>query len=117
MQTRLLINSIQDSVFRAFVGMQVGRQFKLETFCDLVLKLYLGLEHVSGRPCLSEGETILGIYVLGLNVAMNGVMPFGSMKVRLNSVTGHFKGDIVGSACLYFKSSARDVEIFGEKVA
>lgn len=73
MDTRLLVDSIENSGLLTLLREQGGAQIKLQTLSDLVLKLHLGFEDVGCRPGLGEDETVLGIGVLGLNVPVDGL--------------------------------------------
>ena len=70
-EARLLVNGIKDGRLGALVGEERGAKVELEAPCDLVVKLNLGAELVAGRPGLGQGQTILGVEILGLDVASN----------------------------------------------
>jgi len=66
---------------------------KRRTLGDLVLELNLSLEDVGGGPGLGEGDAVLGVYVLALDVTSDGV--------RLGVAgSSDLEGDVVGSAGL-----------------
>jgi hypothetical protein len=66
---------------------------KRRTLGDLVLELNLSLEDVGGGPGLSEGDAVLGVDVLALDVTSDGV----GLGVAGSS---DLEGDVVGSAGL-----------------
>jgi hypothetical protein len=73
MEPRLLINSIQNRRFLPFLREQRRVQIELETLGDLVLEFDLIAEDVSSSPDLGDGEAVLRVGVLGLEVAVDEV--------------------------------------------
>jgi hypothetical protein len=72
-ETGLLVHNVNESTLLTLIGVKSCGQVKLETIGDLVLELDDGSEHVVGVPSLGEGDTILGIGILGLEVTMGSV--------------------------------------------
>jgi hypothetical protein len=72
-KTRLLIDSMEGSTLVVLLRVQRSVQIKLETLSELVLELHLGFEDVGGGPGLGEGEAVLGVDVLGLDVPSDNV--------------------------------------------
>lgn len=89
MKAGLLVDSSNDSGLLGLGGVQRGRKVELEALSDLVLELNLGSEQVGGSPSLGEGDTVLEVDVLALDVTSDGV--------RLGvSSTGDLEGGRVG---------------------
>jgi len=70
-ETGLLVDGVQDGVFGAFVGVESRVDLKFEALGDLVLDLNGTLENVGRRPGFGEGEAVLGVDVLGLQVTVD----------------------------------------------
>ena len=65
----LLVCAGQQGGLGALLRQQRGRKIELQTLGNLVLELNLSPKHVRGRPCLGEGEAVVFVVVLGLEVA------------------------------------------------
>lgn len=85
--TRLLISGAKDSRLGAFVGVKTSVEFEFQALGDLVLELDVGAEEISGGPGLSEGDSVFGVRVFGLDVTVDDV----GFRV---SVAGDFEGHV-----------------------
>jgi hypothetical protein len=107
-ETRLLVDSIEESSLMALLGEQRGGQIELETLGNLVLELDLSFEDVVCSPGLGEDETILEIGVLGLDIPNNGI--------GLGLATLDLKAHAGGCLCLDLERGAVVMEVLAEKV-
>lgn len=108
-QTGLLVGSVDNGGLATGLGQQRGVQVQLETLGDLVLKLDGRSEDVGGSPSLSEGQAVLGVGVLALQVARDAV---GLVVAG----TSDLEGDVRGSLGLDLQRSAKDGEVLGQQV-
>jgi len=69
METRLLVDSAQKAMFGTLIRVKRAADLELEALGNLVLDFNIGFEDVGRSPTLSYGETVLGIYILGLDVS------------------------------------------------
>lgn len=71
MEARLLVRRVEHGGLVAGLGRRGNRgcEVELETIGDLVLDLDLRLEHVRGVPGAGEGQAVLFVGHLGLEVA------------------------------------------------
>ena len=63
-----------------------------QTLCEVVLELEVRLEHVLRRPRLRKRHTVLGVSILGLQVALDDTL--------MVAVTQDAEADARGRACL-----------------
>jgi len=69
---RLLVDGSKDGRLLGLGGVKGGSEVQLQSLGDLVLQLDLGSEEVGGGPSLGEGQAVLEVDVLSLNVTSNG---------------------------------------------
>ena len=70
--TRLLVDGVDERGFLDLLREEGGGQIDLETLGNLVFELDLGLEDIGGCPRLGEHDTVLEVRVLSLNVGGDG---------------------------------------------
>lgn len=68
MQRGLLVDGSDDRALLGLGRVQGGSQVELQALGDLVLQLDLGPQQVGGSPCLGEGDAVLEVNVLALDV-------------------------------------------------
>ena len=73
METRLLVDRVDDSGLVALLRGQSSVEVNFKALGDLVLNLDLVTEDVGGGPGLGEGQTVGLIGELGLDVAVDGI--------------------------------------------
>jgi len=71
-ETELLVVDTNLGVLLALGGEEASNNVQLQALGDLVLKLDLGGEEVAGGPGLSDGQTVLEVDVLGLELTVDG---------------------------------------------
>jgi hypothetical protein len=86
-ETRLLVDGMEESGFMTLLREQRSAQIKLETLSNLVLQLHLRFENIGGSPGLGEDEAVLEVGVLGLDVPNDGV-GFGLATLDFEGHTG-----------------------------
>jgi len=69
---RLLVDGSKDSRLLGLGGVKSSSEVQLQSLGDLVLQLDLGSEEVGGGPSLGEGQAVLEVDVLSLDVTGNG---------------------------------------------
>lgn len=72
MDTRLLVDGIDDSGLVTLFGSQRAKDIDLETLDNLVLNLDLVFDDVAGGPGVGEGHTVSLVGPLGFNITDNG---------------------------------------------
>ena len=98
MESRLLVDGVEERGLLALLGEEGGGQVKLKALGNLVLELDLGLEDVGGCPGLSEDDAVLEVGILGLNVGSDGA--------TLVLVAGNLEGHTRGGLGLHLKGGA-----------
>ena len=73
METRLLVDRVDDSGLVALLRGQSSVEVNFKALGDLVLNLDLVAEDVGGGPGLGEGQTVGLVGKLGLDVAVDDV--------------------------------------------
>lgn len=71
MKSGLFVNSVEKGRLMAFVREEGSGEIEFESFSDLVIELDLSTKDVGGSPGLGEGETILGVNVLRLDISID----------------------------------------------
>jgi hypothetical protein len=72
-ETRLLVDGVENSGLSALLGSQRGGKVELETLGDETVNLNLVAEDIGGSPGLSEGQAVGLVGPLALNVTVNGI--------------------------------------------
>jgi len=107
--TRLLVDDVEQSRFVSSVGCQCGGEVKFQSLCKVVLEFELGLENVGGCPGFGEDKAILVVRVLGFDITGDGL--------RLGvPQTSDLEGNIGGSLGLNFQRSSEDGIVLGQQV-
>ena len=104
----LLVCAGQQGGLGALLRQQRGRKIELQTLGNLVLEFNLSPKHVRGRPCLGEGEAVVFVVVLGLEVAGDsglGIPNKSNLEVHARRRGG-----------LDVKSGAVDGEVLAQEV-
>ena len=104
----LLVGAGQQGGLGALLRQQRGRKIELQTLGNLVLEFNLSPKHVRGRPCLGEGEAVVFVVVLGLEVAGDsglGIPNKSNLEVHARRRGG-----------LDVKSGAVDGEVLAQEV-
>ena len=109
METRLLVDGGEQGGLLAAVGEERGAQVELEALREVVLSLNLSAEGVGGCPGLSEDDAVGLIGVLGLDLAVDGVV-LGDLVAR------DAEGDARGSVGLDLERGALEVEVLAQQV-
>lgn len=110
MEARLLVDGIEHgSLVHALGRGKAGGETELESLGDLVIELDLGLEHVRVGPGVSEGEPMLLVGQLGLNVADDD----GRLR---GTVPGDLEDDTRWRLGLDFKRGAREGVVFLQQI-
>ena len=107
-KTRLLIDSMEDSSLVVLLRVQRSVQIKLETLSELVLDLHLGFEDVGSGPSLGEGEAVLVVEILGLNVSNN--------SIRLGLATLDLEGYTGGRLCFNLERGAVEIIVLAKEI-
>jgi hypothetical protein len=98
-ETRLLVHSVKKGRFLALLRVEGSVQIKFETLRDLVVEFNLAAKYVGGGPSLSDGEPVLVIRPLSLDVAIDD-RGLGITR------TASFEGHIGRRLGLYFKRNS-----------
>lgn len=107
--TRLLVDDVEQSRFVSSVGCQRGGKVKFQSLCKVVLEFELGLENVGSCPGFGEDKAILVVRVLGFDITGDGL--------RLGvPQTSDLEGNIGGSLGLDFQGSSEDGIVLGQQV-
>lgn len=108
-KTGLLVGGGEESVLGLLLGDESGDKLELETLGDVVLELNVVAEDVGSGPGLGEGDTILAVLPLGLEVTVDGL--------RLGVTdTENAEGDTVGGLGLDLERVAVDGVVLGKEV-
>lgn len=107
-ETRLLVDGIEESRLLTLLREQRSAQIKLKTLGNLVLKLNLRFEYVGCGPGLCEDEAVLEVGVLRLNVPGDGI--------RLVLATLDFEGHAGGGLCLNLQRGSVEMVILAKKI-
>jgi hypothetical protein len=107
-ETRLLVDSIEESRLLTLFREQRCAQIKLEPLRNLVLELHLGFENVGSGPSLGEDEAILEVAVLGLDVSGD--------SVGLGLATLDFESHAGGCLSLNLQRGAMEVVVLAKEV-
>lgn len=105
----MLVGGVDESSLGALVGEEGGAEVDLEALGDLVLNLDLGAEDVGGSPGLGDGQAVLAVSPLGLDVTVDGIGPGVTAASDLEGDTGR-------SVCLDFKAGAIVVVVLSKEV-
>lgn len=108
-EAALLVDSSDDTALVVLLRVKAGVQVELEALGDLVLELDDGAEDVGGGPSLGEGESVLPVGVLGLDVSEDG-LGLGVLG------TGDLEGDARGGVGLDLEGLAGEVVVLSEQV-
>lgn len=109
MQTRLLVDGVDQGGFLALLREKSGRHVELQALCDLVLQLELGSQNIRGGPCLGEDEAVFGICVFCLDIAVDG-RGLGVAN------TSNLESDIGRGPGANFERGSENGEILAEQV-
>lgn len=108
-KTGLLEDSIEKGGLGSLLRRQGGVEVNLDTLGNLVLNFNGVTEDVGGGPGLGDGQTMLAVSPLGLNVARDGI----GLPV---TIAGDLEGDIRGSLGLNLKGGAVEGVILAKQV-
>jgi len=108
-ESGLLVNSIKNGGLGAFIGEKRGAQIELEAPRDLVIEFDLCAKLIAGCPDLGQGQAILDIEVLGLNVASN-------VSVLGVAEASDLECDVAWGLGLDFKIYASNGEILAQQI-
>lgn len=72
-QTGLLVGGSEKSVLGLLLGDKGGDELELEALGDVVLELNVVAEDIGSGPSLGEGDAVLAVLPLGLEVAVDGL--------------------------------------------
>lgn len=108
-QTRLLIDGVQEGGFCAFVGGQGGRKIEFETLDNDVVEFDLVADDIGGGPCLCKGESVDFVSPLSFNVAIYNIRLGVTSSLDLESNVGR-------RLCLNFKRCSMEWIFLGEQV-
>ena len=109
MEAGLLVGGGEERGLCTGVGGEGGLEVKLDTLCDLVVNLNLGLEDVARRPALGEDKTVGLGEELGLDVATDE----GGLGV---AVSANLEGDVGGGGRLHLESDTIEGEVLAQEV-
>ena len=108
-QTGLLVGGSEKSVLGLLLGDEGGDELELEALGDVVLELNVVAENVGSGPGLGEGDAVLSVLPLGLEVTVDGL--------RLGvSDTENAEGDTVRGPGLDLERVAVDGVVLGQEV-
>ncbi|KAI3482094.1 hypothetical protein L1887_55225 [Cichorium endivia] len=108
-QTGLLVGRGEERVLGLLLGHERRDELELEALGDVVLELNVVAEHVGGGPGLGEGDAVLAVLPLGLEVAVDGL--------RLGVTDAeNAEGDTVGRLGLDLERVAVDGVVLGQEV-
>lgn len=84
MNAGLLVDGSDDSALLVLDGVEGSQEVQLQATGNLVLELNLSSENVRGGPSLGDGNTVLGVNPLALNVTSDccrlGVTETGDLE-------------------------------------
>jgi len=114
---RLLVDGSKDSRLLGLGGVKSSSEVQFQSLGDLVLQLDLGSEEVGGGPGLGEGQAVLEVDVLSLNVTSDGGRVGITDTSDLEDDVGRggsldLKGDTVGWVVLDEEVGSGLAEIF-----
>lgn len=108
-ETGLLVGGSEESVLGLLLGDKGRDELELEALGDVVLELNVVAENVGSGPGLGEGDAVLAVLPLGLEVAVDGL--------RLGVTDAeNAEGDTVGGLGLDLERVTVDGVVLGEEV-
>lgn len=109
MEARLLVGSVEDGSRDALFREKGSEKIDLEALSNGVLELDLGAEHVGGGPSVGDGEPVLALGPLGLDVTLDLVGTGGTVAADL-------EGDIGRGLGLGLEIEALELEVLTKEV-
>lgn len=108
-QAGLLVRGVDERGLAATLRCEAGVQVELEALGDLVIELDGGLQQIGGGPGLGEGETVLDVDVLALEITTD----VGGLAVP---ETSDLEGDVGRGFGFDLQLSAEDGEVSCEEI-